>query len=56
MRQIGILLPAAADDADFQAWVAAFLKGLALLGWTVGRNVRIDTRASALPPRAVLLH
>src|SRR5262249_2144923 len=44
MRQIGILLPAAAADAEFQAWVAAFLKGLALLGWTVGRNVRIDTR------------
>jgi putative ABC transport system substrate-binding protein len=44
MREIGILLPAAADDAEFQAWVAAFLKGLALLGWTVGRNVRIDTR------------
>jgi putative tryptophan/tyrosine transport system substrate-binding protein len=44
MREIGILLPAAADDAEFQAWVAAFLKGLALLGWTVDRNVRIDTR------------
>ena len=27
-----------------QAWVGAFLQGLALLGWTDGRNVRIDTR------------
>ena len=27
-----------------QAWVGAFLQGLALLGWTIGRNVRIDTR------------
>ena len=44
MRRIGVLLPAAADDAEFQARVAAFLQGLALLGWTIGRNVRIDTR------------
>ena len=44
MRRIGILLPAAADNARFQAWVGAFLQGLALLSWTIGRNVRIDTR------------
>jgi putative ABC transport system substrate-binding protein len=44
MRRIGILLPAAADDSDFQARVEAFLQGLAQLGWTSGRNVRIDTR------------
>jgi putative tryptophan/tyrosine transport system substrate-binding protein len=44
MRRIGILLPAAADDVQFQAWVGAFLQELALLGWTIGRNVRIDTR------------
>jgi putative ABC transport system substrate-binding protein len=44
MRRIGILLPAAADDADFQTRLAAFHQGLALLGWTIGRNVRIDTR------------
>jgi len=44
MRRIGILLAATADDAEFQAWVGAFLQALALLGWTIGRNVRIDTR------------
>ena len=44
MRRIGVLLPAAADDAEFQARVAAFHQGLALLGWSIGRNVRIDTR------------
>src|SRR5215831_12028884 len=43
MRRIGILLAATADDAEFQAWVGAFLQALALLGWTIGRNVRIDT-------------
>jgi len=44
MRQIGVLLPAAADNVDFQARLAAFHQGLALLGWAIGRNVRIDTR------------
>jgi putative ABC transport system substrate-binding protein len=44
MRRISVFLPAAADDAAFQAWVGAFLQGLALLGWTIGRNVRIDIR------------
>ena len=47
VRRIGVLLPAAADDPEFQARVAAFLQGLALLGWTIGRNVRIDTRWAA---------
>jgi putative ABC transport system substrate-binding protein len=44
MRRIGIILPAAADDAEYQAWVGAFLQALAQLGWTIGRNVRIDIR------------
>ena len=44
MRRIGIILPATADDVEYQAWVGAFLQALALLGWTIGRNVRIDTR------------
>jgi len=44
MKRIGILLPATADDAVFQARLAAFYQGLALLGWSIGHNVRIDTR------------
>ena len=44
MRRIGVLLPVAADDAEFQTRVGAFLQGLQQLGWTIGRNVRIDTR------------
>jgi putative ABC transport system substrate-binding protein len=44
MRRIGALLPAAADDSRFQTWVGAFLQGLGQLGWTIGRNARIDTR------------
>jgi putative ABC transport system substrate-binding protein len=44
VRRIGVLLPAAADDPEWQVRVGAFLQALALLGWTIGRNARIDTR------------
>jgi ABC-type uncharacterized transport system substrate-binding protein len=44
VRRIGVLLPATADDSRFQAFLEAFLQGLAQSGWAVGRNVRIDTR------------
>ncbi len=44
VRRVGVLLPAGADDPEYQARVGAFLQALALLGWTIGRNVRIDTR------------
>ena len=47
MRRIGVLLPGTADDAEYQARMAAFLQGLQQLGWTDGRNVRIDTRWAA---------
>jgi putative ABC transport system substrate-binding protein len=43
-KRIGVLLPATSNDLQFQTFVGAFLQGLALLGWTIGRNVRIDTR------------
>ena len=44
MRRIGVLMHLAADDPEAQARNAAFLQGLEALGWSVGRNVRIDTR------------
>jgi putative tryptophan/tyrosine transport system substrate-binding protein len=44
MRRVGILLSATADDAEFQAWVGAFLQELQKLGWSIGQNVRIETR------------
>ena len=44
VRRIGVLLPGAADDTEFQTRVAAFHQALALLGWSIGRNVRIDIR------------
>ena len=44
MRHIGVLLPQAADNAEYQTRVEAFQQALGQLGWTIGRNVRIDTR------------
>ena len=44
MRRIGVILGATADDAEFQAWFGAFLQGLQQSGWSIGQNVRIDTR------------
>src|SRR5262249_62260055 len=43
MRRIGVLV-GAADNPDIQANVGAFLQVLAQLGWTDGRNLRIDYR------------
>ena len=42
MRRIGVLITLAADDPESTVRVAAFLQGLQALGWTDGRNVRID--------------
>jgi putative tryptophan/tyrosine transport system substrate-binding protein len=47
MRRIGVLLPSVANDPEYQARVGAFMQALALLGWTDGRNVRIETRWAA---------
>ena len=44
VKHIGVLLPSAADDPVYQAWVGAFLQGLEQLGWSEGRNLRIDYR------------
>jgi ABC-type uncharacterized transport system substrate-binding protein len=44
MRRIGVLMDRAADDSDAQARVAAFRQGMQQLGWTDGRNFRIDYR------------
>jgi putative tryptophan/tyrosine transport system substrate-binding protein len=43
-RRIGVLMNGAPNDAEVQARLTAFLDGLQQLGWTDGRNVRIDTR------------
>src|SRR3954447_23833794 len=44
VRRVGVLMNLAADDPESPARLAALLQGLEQLGWTDGRNVRIDTR------------
>ena len=47
IRRIGVLVGASGDGMDAQARHATFLQGLQQLGWTDGRNVRIDARWGA---------
>jgi putative ABC transport system substrate-binding protein len=47
MRRIGVLMALAADDPAGQSRFVAFVQALQELGWTDGRNVRIDTRWAA---------
>src|SRR5271167_4662078 len=44
VRRIGVLMGYAESDSEGQAQIAAFRNGLQKLGWTEGRNTRIDTR------------
>jgi putative tryptophan/tyrosine transport system substrate-binding protein len=47
VRRIGVLMNFAVDDPEAQSRNAGFLQGLSELGWTVGRNLRIDYRWGA---------
>jgi putative ABC transport system substrate-binding protein len=48
MRRIGVLMAHAEGDREFEDYLAAFREGLQKLGWTEGRNIRIDARWGAL--------
>jgi putative ABC transport system substrate-binding protein len=43
-RRIGVLLAGDENDPPAKARVSAFTQALADLGWTDGRNVRMDVR------------
>ena len=45
IRLVGVLI-GVADDAQGQARLAAFHKGMQELGWTEGRNIQLETRFS----------
>src|SRR5207247_3269031 len=47
MRRIGVLILYSQTDREGQARIAAFLDTMRSLGWTDGRNVRIEYRWSA---------
>jgi putative ABC transport system substrate-binding protein len=48
MKRVGVLMAHAETDPEFQDYLAAFRAELQKLGWTEGRNVRIDARWGAL--------
>src|SRR5262249_23606720 len=47
MRRIGVLQSGAADS-DVQVWLATVRQRLVELGWSEGRNLRIEYRLGAL--------
>src|SRR5947207_9611531 len=47
VRRIGALMTQAADDPEGQSRLLALAQGLQESGWTIGRNVQIDTRWGA---------
>jgi ABC-type uncharacterized transport system substrate-binding protein len=53
VRRIGVLMSYAADDPAGQTRLLAFAQALAQLGWTEGRNVRIEIRWGAGSPERI---
>jgi putative ABC transport system substrate-binding protein len=44
VRRIGVLMVGNENDLFYKSLISAFTQALANLGWTEGRNVRIDFR------------
>jgi putative tryptophan/tyrosine transport system substrate-binding protein len=47
VRQVGVLMHAAATETEYQSFLAAFVEGLRQLGWTEGQNLRVEVRWNA---------
>ena len=47
IRRVGVLMHAAATEAEYQSFLAAFIQGLRQLGWVEGQNLRVDVRWNA---------
>jgi putative ABC transport system substrate-binding protein len=52
MRRIAVLIALPEGDTEVKKWIAAFLRGLEKLGWSEGRNVRLDFRFAPAGIRA----
>jgi len=52
MRRLGVFIPREENEPEAKGWLSAFTQGLAELGWTDGRNVRIDVRWASSIDRA----
>jgi putative tryptophan/tyrosine transport system substrate-binding protein len=47
VRRIAVLMPYRENDPDVKGWLSGFTQGLSELGWTDGRNLRMDVRWAA---------
>jgi putative ABC transport system substrate-binding protein len=56
VRRIGVLMSGDENDPVRKTSVSAFIQALAGLGWTDGRNVRIDLRWAGGDPMRALAH
>jgi putative tryptophan/tyrosine transport system substrate-binding protein len=56
VRRIGFLLGLTENDPEGHARIVAFRQGLETLGWTEGRNIRIDYRFAGGDPERVRAH
>jgi putative tryptophan/tyrosine transport system substrate-binding protein len=54
MRRVGVLVSGTtANDPELPDRIAAFLQGMQQLGWTDGRNIRIDIREGGGNPDTI---
>ena len=56
VRRIGVLMAMAATDADAQPRIRTIQRGLEDLGWTEGRNIRIDYRWATVDAESLRAH
>src|SRR5215467_304913 len=56
IRRIGVIVNVAADDTEALASIAAFKESMQQLGWSEGRNLRIDFRGAAGDPERMQAH
>ena len=56
MRRVGVLMTLASNDPEGQTRIGAFLQGLQQSGWSIGRNVQIETRWAAGQADAIRKH
>jgi putative tryptophan/tyrosine transport system substrate-binding protein len=56
VRRIGVLRPWSEDDALARPWITAFITALGELGWSEGRNLRMDVRWGAGNPDRVRMY
>jgi putative tryptophan/tyrosine transport system substrate-binding protein len=44
IRRLGVMMTLAENDPEGRSWLSAFTQELSRLGWTEGRNIRMDVR------------